>query len=88
LSEDSTSKFNVAANYALFCRLWLLPAATVQRQQQQQQQQIICFEDFLPAKDAVVQDLVTDVNKKLGQKHINGSFSVQISPSYSKAICF
>jgi len=49
-------------------RLWLFPASPAQRQQQ-----IICFEDFLPSKDAVIQDLVVDVNKKLGQKHINGT---------------
>jgi len=50
-------------------RLWLFPGSLAHRQQQ-----IICFEDFLPSKDAVIQDLVGDVNKKLGQKHINGTF--------------
>jgi len=52
----------------------LLPALPAQRQQQ-----IVCFEDFLPAKDSVIQDLVDDVNKKLGQKHINGTPTVQNS---------
>jgi len=62
-------------NYAMFSRLWLCPAAAAQRQQQQQQ--ILCFEDFLPPKDAVIQDLVVDINKKLGQKHINGTSAVE-----------
>jgi len=55
---------------SMLCRLWLFPVPPAQRQQQQQQ--IICFEDFLPSKDAVIQDLVVEVNKKLGQKQING----------------
>jgi len=59
---------------AMFCRLWLFPVPPSQRQQPQQ---IICFEDFLPSKDAVIQDLVLDVNKKLGQKQINGMSAVQ-----------
>ena len=54
------------------CRLWLFPAPVAQRQQQ-----VISFEDFLPSKDAVIQDLVADVNKKLGQKHISGMSAIQ-----------
>ena len=68
-------RVNSVVNCALICRLWLFPAAVAQRQQQQQQ--ILCFEDFLPSKDAVIQDLVVDVNKKLGQRHINGASTVQ-----------
>jgi len=57
---------------AMLSRLWLFPASPAQRQQQ-----TIGFEDFLPSKDAVIQDLVVDINKKLGQKHINGTLRVK-----------
>jgi len=73
-------------NAVLFCRLWLFPASPAQRQQQ-----IICFEDFLRPKYAVIQDLVADVNKKLGQKHINGTFRVQNEETTSNimtVICY